>query len=109
MSNSDSKRLFDQLFAPGQPLHDLARRAAEQSDLTGWLRAVMAGDLRAHLLAGNLREDGTLVVLTDSPAWAARLRFEGEVLLDRCRELHPQTQGIKVRVAGPGGPGGTAE
>jgi hypothetical protein len=90
---------------PSSALENLARQAARRVDLAGHLRAGLPAEIRPHLLAGNLREDGTLVLLTDSPAWAARLRFQSEQLLARSREVYPQSQRIKVRVGAPAGVG----
>ena len=101
MSNSGPKSLSELIFAPGGPLHELAVRAARRSDLAGFLRAGLPPELGAHVVAGNLRPDGTLVVVTDSPAWAARLRFEGASILARCQEIYPESQRVKVRVTGP--------
>jgi hypothetical protein len=98
MSNSDLKPLSELMFNADGPLHDLAVQAARRTDLTGYLRAGLPTELQDHLRAGNARPDGTLVVMADSPAWAARLRFEGALLLARCREVHPEIQRIKVRV-----------
>jgi hypothetical protein len=98
MSNNDLKSLSELVFDAEGPLHDLAIQAARRTDLTGYLRAGLSAELRDHLRAGNPRPDGTLVIMADSPAWAARLRFEGGLLLARCREVHPEVQRIKVRV-----------
>jgi hypothetical protein len=103
MSNKELRPLASLIFTGGTALHGLASEAARRSDLAGFLRAALPAELAPHLLGGNLRSNGVLVVLADSPAWAARLRFESAQLLARCRELHPESQRVKVRVAGPGG------
>jgi len=46
----------------------------------------------------NIRDDGTLVVMASSPAWAARLRFEGEQLKAICKNRGIDVQSVKVRV-----------
>jgi hypothetical protein len=102
MSNKELKPLASLILTGGTALRELALEAARRSDLAGYLRAGLPADLAPHLVGGNLRPNGVLVVLADSPAWAARLRFEGAQLLARCRELHPESQRVKVRVAGSG-------
>jgi hypothetical protein len=99
--NKELRRLSELISAAGSPLQALARQAAQRTDLCGHLRGGLTADLADHLVGGNIRPDGVLVVLTDSPAWATRLRFEGERLLARCQELYPQAAQVKIRVAGP--------
>ena len=42
--------------------------------------------------------DGELIVIADSPAWAARLRFEGDKLLAAARDAGEQVTTVSVRV-----------
>ncbi len=100
MSEKSLKSLSDLLHRPTGPLADLARRAAGAEELAAALRASLGPELAAELRAAHLRPDGTLVILAASPAWAARLRFEAQALLARCRERHPQAARVRVRVAG---------
>ena len=79
-------------------------RSRARLDLADDLRKILPPDLQAALTGCNLRGDGTLVVTTDSPAWAARLRFESEALLRACRGRFPEAARVRVRVVS-GGPG----
>ena len=99
MSSKSPKSLSELIFRPGSALNDLAQQAAAAADLATALRAVLAPNAAAELRSAALREDGTLVVMTGSSAWAARLRFESERLLGRCREIHPATKQLEVRVS----------
>ena len=103
MSKNKPKSLSELIFRPGSALNDLARRAEASLDLAETLRAGLPREMSGELRSASLHDDGTLLVLAGSPAWAARLRFEGDALLARCRERHPQTKRIKVRVSGTSG------
>jgi hypothetical protein len=100
MSKKSPKSLSELIFRPGSPLEDLARRAAATEDLAALMRAALTPDLAAELRSASLREDGTVVILAASPAWAARLRFEAQLLLATCREKFPAAARVRVRVAG---------
>ena len=65
----------------GKPLEKLIQHAQNMDSLAARLRAVLPADLAAELSAANLRDDGELVVVCTSSAWASRLRFESECLL----------------------------
>ena len=105
MSEKTPKSLSELMFRPGSAINDLARRAEASLDLAAALRAGLPAEMSAELRSASLHADGTVVVMAASPAWAARLRFEGETLLARCRERHPQVRRIKVRVSGAAGSG----
>ena len=79
----------------------MASEASRRLALTDRLRSSMAPDLAAHLTGTNLRDDGTLILLTTSPEWAARLRYEAARLLAHCREQFPATTRVRVRVTHP--------
>ena len=56
-------------------------------DLAATLRAGLPPEMSAELRSASLHDDGTLVVMAASPAWAARLRFEGATLLARVAKV----------------------
>lgn len=87
--------------SPGSALGGLARAAAGRVELLDLLRGRLPADLQACLVGCNVRDDGTLVLTTASPAWAARLRFEAPGLLACCRERFPATARVRVRSATP--------
>ena len=68
-------------------------------DLVLRLQRSVGGDEGASIRAANVREDGTLVVLASSPAWAARLRFESDKLLAAARDGGASVTDCKVRVS----------
>lgn len=96
-------RLAD-VVGPGTALGRLAAEADSRMDLAAQMRALLPEELRAGISACNLRDDGTLVVLSPSSEWAARLRFEGETLLAGCRKFRPETARLRLRVERNGSP-----
>jgi hypothetical protein len=80
----------------GPLFSDLERRTRETLDLTAKVRRVLAENEKEHLISATYDED-TLVLTTDSAAWASRLRYVQEQLLTALRE-HGETQGQKIRV-----------
>ena len=67
--------------SPGGVLPPLVERARHMGELTEALRAVLEPDLAAALKAANLRENGELVLICTTSGWAARLRFEADLLM----------------------------
>lgn len=65
------------------------------------LKRALPAELCDHVWVGNLRE-ATLVLLTDSPTWAARLRLYVETLKrDRELVLAARFERIAVKVVPP--------
>ena len=80
-------------------LGDIVRRAREMGELTEVLaRALPPGDAQG-IVAANMRESGELVVIAATPAWASRLRYETEALLQAARESGIDAQVCRVRVS----------
>jgi hypothetical protein len=97
MAGKGPRSLGDVLGAAGG-LRRLSAAAGHRLELARHLRAALDPSLRESLSSCNLRDDGTLVITAPSPAWAARLRFESAALLACCREHHPETERVRVRV-----------
>jgi len=68
-------------------------------NLTVRLKAALAEPAASQLLAANVGDDGSLVVICSSPSWAARLRFESERLLAAAAEAGVRVERLRVRVA----------
>lgn len=98
-STSRGPRSLKDLLGSSSPLDRLRSEAEKRLALADFLKDALPESLREAVLSCNLRDDGTLVVSTTGPAWAARLRFEGDALLSRCRERHPAAARVRVRVA----------
>ncbi|MBT8098290.1 MAG: DUF721 domain-containing protein [Gammaproteobacteria bacterium] len=67
-------------------------------DLLQILQKALPPDQAGAIAAANIREGGELVVLASSPAWAARLRFETEPLIDAARAHGNDVTSCTVRV-----------
>ncbi len=59
----------------------LLRSLKIQAELLGRVRKAVPAALAVHCRYCVMREDGRMVVFTDSPAWATRLRFYSPSLL----------------------------
>jgi hypothetical protein len=79
-------------------LGKIIQRARNMDDLATRLRAQLPADTAESLLAANVREDGELVVLARSSAWASKLRFEGEKLMLAARSDGTPVSSFRVGV-----------
>jgi len=68
-------------------------------ELVGRLQASLAADQGDSIIAANIRDDGELVVLVSSSAWASRLRFETDTLIDAARTTGANVSACTVRVS----------
>lgn len=70
------------------------------SAAAGWREFVinqLPAELSSHVTGANLREH-RLVILADSAAWAARIRFEAQRVAEAARASHPEIVGVEVRI-----------
>ncbi|WP_286293134.1 DUF721 domain-containing protein [Methylomarinovum tepidoasis] len=79
-----------------------ARLALHQRLLTA-LRRSLPPALRDHCLACVFGRDGTLILYTDSPAWATQLRYLQPRLLPALAAIAPVTR-LRARVLPPSRP-----
>jgi len=82
-----------------EPLEQLVRRAGAMERLAASLRAGLDAGLAPHLAAANLRADGELVVVAESPGWAARLRFETDRLMEIAAKTGAKVSSCRIVVA----------
>ena len=101
MSKNKPKSLSELISSTDTALGRLATRAREKVGLTDHIRNGLEADLATGMVHCNIEDDGTLSVRASSPAWANRLRFEGEQILRLARERHPEATQVKVRVVHP--------
>ncbi len=80
-------------------LGDLIGRARRMGELTNILSNALPESDRSAIIAANIREDGELVVICASSAWASRLRYETEVLLKAARDTGITAHTCRVRVS----------
>lgn len=83
----------------GGALDEIIQRAQNMDELTMALRAVLPADAAQNLLAANLRDDGELVLICSSSAWASRLRFESDSLMAAARAAGLTVSSCRVSVS----------
>ena len=96
---SSPTRLRD-IVSQNESLRQLLRKANAHQNLSAHVLEQLDTPLRDHVCVGALHED-VLVLVADSPAWAARLRYVGEDLRARLASLAalPAIKTIRIRVA----------
>jgi hypothetical protein len=89
-------------FATPTPgLDRLARQAEAADSLTRLVRNQLPEPLRSHVVSASRRE-ADLVVIVDSAAWSARVRYAGRALKQQLAEagVDPVAK-LRVRVRAP--------
>ena len=97
MADNDLKSLLNP--NNGGELAGVVRRARQMGELTHVLCAGLPADYAGAIAAANVRDDGSLVVIASSSAWASRLRYEAENLLEVARRHGKNVSRCSVRVA----------
>jgi hypothetical protein len=97
MASDDLKNLLNP--CSGGELGDIVRRAREMGELTQVLCEGLPADYAGAIVAANLRENGDLVVIAASSAWASRLRYETDTLLAAARKSGLRPTACRVRVS----------
>ena len=86
-------------------LRTLARDAAAAGELAELVRESLPEALRGHVVAAA-RRGNDVVVIVDSAAWAARVRYAGPRVRERLEASGQVLVGqLRVRVGRPVGPG----
>ncbi len=96
MANNELKNLLNP--SNDGDLGQIVRRAREMGELTHVLCKALPDEYAGAIVAANLREDGDLVVIAASSAWASRLRYESDVLLAAARSVGLDPVACRVRV-----------
>ena len=97
MAENNLKNLLNPCL--GGDLADIVRRAKELGELTTRLMRALPEDLSGAIVAANVRENGELVVIAASSAWASRLRYETDALLAAARTAGVEAVTCRVRVS----------
>jgi len=79
-------------------LGDIIRHAKDMGELVHELQQALPDDISASIRSANIRDDGELVVLASSPAWAAKLRFEADRLMAIARQTGANVTSCTIRV-----------
>ena len=94
-----AKSLADLIGSADTGFGQLADAARLRADLSDFLRNSMDPELAGGFVHCNIHDDGSLIVVATSSAWAARLRFSTQQLADLCKERGLEITSVKVRVA----------
>ena len=80
---------LEKLLQSGQnsALDKLVQSAQFTEELTLNLRKELDPEIAENLISANIRDNGELILVASSSAWAAKLRFEADGLL-RCARQH---------------------
>ena len=94
---------LDNLLKTGGPagLEKIIRRAKNLDALTTALRDCLEPELADQLLAANVRDDDELVAVCSSSAWASRIRFHSDALLDAAGKAGFKASSMRVTVSQP--------
>jgi hypothetical protein len=68
-------------------------------ELTDLLSRALGSEFAGAVVAANLRDDGELVVIAASSAWASRLRYESDALLEAARDAGLEPTSCRIRVS----------
>ena len=79
-------------------LGDIVQHARDMGDLVQILQNSLPAEQQSAISAANIRDDGELVILANSSAWASRLRYETEVLMTAARTTGKEVNRVSVRV-----------
>ncbi len=90
---ADEPRHLSELIGQG-PVARLLREAARRRTETDRVRKLLPTEEAAHLVSASTNEAGELVLVMDTPAWAARVRY--------CASALPAAE-VKIRVLPRGG------
>jgi len=80
-------------------LGEIIRHARDMGALVQVLQTALPEEYAASIAAANIRDDGQLIILANSSAWASRLRFETELLVDAARKTGVDVMSCTVRVS----------
>lgn len=80
-------------------LGNLISRARQMGALTDILCKSLPDSDRAAIVAANIRENGELVVICASSAWASRLRYEADTLLQAARSAGIEASSCRITVS----------
>jgi hypothetical protein len=97
MASNELKNLLNP--NAGGDLGDIVDRARKMGELTNSLCAGLPEEYGGAIIAANLRENGDLVVIASSSAWASRLRFETDSLLAAARGAGRNATTCRIRVS----------
>lgn len=97
MASNELKNLLNP--NSGGDLGDIIKRAKKMGELTSALSEGLPEEYAGAIIAANLRENGDLVIIAASSAWASRLRFEIDALLAQAKRAGVKATTCRIRVS----------
>ena len=83
----------------GGALEDMVQTAQDMDKLTSMLQQGLEADLAVNLIAASLRDSGELVLIASSSAWAAKMRYEAEKMMEIVRQSGAEVENCRVTVS----------
>jgi len=83
---------------PDDRLDRIIQRAQDIDALTSALRARLPVEMAENLLSANVHDNGELVLVCSTSAWASRLRFESNALITAANKAGHSARACKVTV-----------
>jgi len=83
----------------GSVLDNMVQTAQYMDELTSMLQRELDPDQAVNLRAASLRDNGELVLITSSSAWASKLRFEAEKIMEIARRSGARVESCRVTVS----------
>ena len=80
-------------------LGKVVRHARDMGDLVQIIQNSLPAEQRTAISAANIRDNGELVILANSSAWASRLRYETEIMMTAARTTGKEVNKCSVRVS----------
>jgi hypothetical protein len=84
----------------GEQLGHLARMLHQQEVLLKQIRQIVPGVMQQHCLHARICGN-RLILHTDSPVWATRLRFHGNEIINTLRQQAPAIRKLDIRIMLP--------
>ena len=83
---------------PDNRLDRIIQRAQDIDALTSALKAELPAEIAENLLSANVHENGELILVCSTSAWASRLRFESNELIAAANKAGHSAKACKVTV-----------
>ena len=92
-----SPRPVRRLLKDKPSLRLLELEISARKALLNQVRQLLPGNIARHIVAAQKREQ-SLILHTDSPVWATRLRYDGPQIISLLKSSDPSLRNVKVRV-----------
>lgn len=97
---ANNPRRLSSLLGKTPHLDHLVRMLRQQQALLREIQTLLPPPLDRHCLHARVSGD-SLVIHVDSPAWASKMRFHAQILLQAARDRAPNLKKVSVRILQP--------